>query len=199
VATQQLTIDVGTNPNDGTGDPLRDAMVKVNDNFANLFAAPIVNTSVTVGTSLVNTYINSTAVFVGNNNGYVKVGGTASQTTNAIVNSTGFYTSGTVNAQSGYIVSNTLNLGTASKAANGYTFLPNGLKMNWGTVTANNTTAGNVTFTSAFSTQCFGVTCTGNNEAYSFNAAVLSSNTTAAIIRTNDAASSNVFFMAIGY
>lgn len=30
------TIGVGTVPNDGTGDPLRDAMVKTNSNFQNL-------------------------------------------------------------------------------------------------------------------------------------------------------------------
>ena len=31
-------INVGAAPNDGTGDPIRDAMVKVNKNFANIFA-----------------------------------------------------------------------------------------------------------------------------------------------------------------
>lgn len=32
------TINVGTLPNDGTGDKLRDGMVKVNDNFTELYS-----------------------------------------------------------------------------------------------------------------------------------------------------------------
>ena len=32
----QVTLNVGTNANDGTGDTLRDAMVKVNTNFTEL-------------------------------------------------------------------------------------------------------------------------------------------------------------------
>ena len=32
------TINIGTNPNDGTGDDLRTAFDKVNDNFAELLA-----------------------------------------------------------------------------------------------------------------------------------------------------------------
>jgi hypothetical protein len=35
--TQQI-INVGTLPNDGTGDPIREAFTKVNNNFSNLFA-----------------------------------------------------------------------------------------------------------------------------------------------------------------
>ena len=35
-ATQIVTINDGTVPNDGTGDPVRDAFIKVNENFANI-------------------------------------------------------------------------------------------------------------------------------------------------------------------
>ncbi len=35
----QQTIDIGATPNDGTGDPLRDAFDKCNDNFSELYAA----------------------------------------------------------------------------------------------------------------------------------------------------------------
>ena len=35
--TQQL-INIGALPNDGTGDPLRDAYSKINDNFTELYA-----------------------------------------------------------------------------------------------------------------------------------------------------------------
>ena len=33
----QQTINVGTNPNDGTGDPIRTAMIKINSNFKSIF------------------------------------------------------------------------------------------------------------------------------------------------------------------
>ena len=36
--SQQL-IDVGVVPNDGTGDPIRDSFIKVNDNFTELYTA----------------------------------------------------------------------------------------------------------------------------------------------------------------
>jgi hypothetical protein len=35
----QQTIDVGSTPNDGTGDPIRDAFGKANANFSELYAA----------------------------------------------------------------------------------------------------------------------------------------------------------------
>ena len=36
----QQTLNIGTNANDGTGDNLRTAMIKVNENFTEVFAAP---------------------------------------------------------------------------------------------------------------------------------------------------------------
>ena len=53
----QATILIGTTPNDGTGDPIRDAFDKVNDNFNEIYSAYIANTSVTVGNTTVNTVI----------------------------------------------------------------------------------------------------------------------------------------------
>jgi len=44
----QLTLDVGTNANDGTGDTLRDAMVKVKTNFTELFSSPLIASGITV-------------------------------------------------------------------------------------------------------------------------------------------------------
>lgn len=38
--SQQQHINIGTTPNDGTGDPLRTAFEKINDNFDELFARP---------------------------------------------------------------------------------------------------------------------------------------------------------------
>ena len=36
----QLILNVGANANDGTGDTLRDAMIKVNTNFTEIYASP---------------------------------------------------------------------------------------------------------------------------------------------------------------
>jgi hypothetical protein len=43
----QLIIDVGAIPNDGEGDPLRNAFIKINDNFTELFEQGTGNLSVT--------------------------------------------------------------------------------------------------------------------------------------------------------
>ena len=36
----QLVLNVGSNANDGTGDTLRDAMIKVNTNFTEIYSSP---------------------------------------------------------------------------------------------------------------------------------------------------------------
>ena len=97
-----------------------------------------------------------------------------------------------------YISQNTLSLGTSTNAANGYTYLPNGFKMNWGWVSANST-AGTVTFTAAYATNAYIVTATSNSAVATFGAAVVTTNNTAASIRTANATSTNVFWTAIGY
>ena len=97
------------------------------------------------------------------------------------------------------VVSNTLTLGTsAATAANGYSFLPNGLKINWGWVAANNT-GGNVTFTNAFSTACLSVMLSAANSLGTGAYIIQPANTTVAPIRTSSATAGNVAFFAIGY
>ena len=44
----QLSLNVGSNANDGTGDTLRDAMVKVNTNFTELYASPLIASGISV-------------------------------------------------------------------------------------------------------------------------------------------------------
>jgi len=92
---------------------------------------------------------------------------------------------------------NTLNLGSSTNAANGFTYLPNGFKMNWGWVSANSST-GTVTFSSAYSTNVYVVTATSNSAVATYQAAVVSQNSTSASIRTANVASTNVFWQAIG-
>ena len=47
MATQQY-INYGAEPNDGTGDPLRDAFIKVDENFSNLWASGPVASNITI-------------------------------------------------------------------------------------------------------------------------------------------------------
>jgi len=81
-------INIGSQPNDGTGDPIRSAMIKVNDNFSEVYGSwtatgpfiiasdnsntVITDKSITVGLVSVgaNLFVNSTALFI-NGNSYI--------------------------------------------------------------------------------------------------------------------------------
>lgn len=195
----QDVINVGATPNDGTGDPLRDAMVKVNDNFNDLFSNAVVNTNLTVGNNSVNTFINATSITIVSNGASVRVG---NSTVNTVINSTSISLNNnsiisvgnsTVNVS---VNSTAVVVGSNAASNVGHTTLPNELKMNWGWISANSTD-GNATFSSAFSTAVYVVTATSNaTETYA--AAVIGSNTTTALIRTANGTSTNVYYMAIG-
>ena len=128
-------------------------------------------------------------------------------------NVTGVYTTGTVNATSHTvgsnfianstattIAANTLTLGTSTIAANGYSYLPNGLKINFGVFVANTTSQ--VTFTSAFAAAVVSILVTPANTVYiAANVPyVFTSNTTTAnIYSASTTTSSNCYYLAIGY
>ncbi len=170
--------------------------------------------------------VNSAGVTVANA-GLLYLGGNGmtvgvAATTNAIVNSTGMFAYGNsinyiaetsanatvlagnstvysaINATSIVTSGNTLTLGASAKTANGYSWLPNGLKTNWGWVSAN-TTDGNATFTSAFATACLSVMLTPANSTAIGPYTPSTANTTVALIRTTSATSGNVAYFAIGY
>lgn len=190
----QQVINVGSAPNDGTGDVLRDAMVYVNENFTELYSNAVVNTNITVGNSTVNCFINSISIVVANASSRISVGNSSS---NAVINSTGFYTTHTLSGANATLSTNTLTLGTSTSAANGYTWLPNGLKLNWGWVSANSSD-GNAVFSSAFTTACYSVTATSNTAVATYQAGVTAINLGNTNIRTANATSTNVRWMAIG-
>lgn len=298
-------IDVGTTANDGTGDPLRTAMIKVNESFANTFTDPVITKTVTVGNSTVNaviantpsmtfanstatgvinsvasqfsnstyvanlnamqlrlgtsltndsnTTVNTSAMFVGNSTASVLVTSPVVSVSNSTQGNVRVYpnrilvganvsvnniaasfgnssanlvmdysviriangTSGMANIEPGKVTvganltinttivttpaanvtSNTgFTLGSSSAAANGYTYLPNGLKMVWGWVLAN-TTVGNATFADAFGTAVYSVTATGNTADYVYITAKTVSNVS---IKTSNTTGTNVYFIAIG-
>ena len=50
----QLNINIGTQPNDGTGDDLRSAMQKVNTNFTELYGASTISSQITIAGNEIN-------------------------------------------------------------------------------------------------------------------------------------------------
>ena len=87
--------------------------------------------------------------------------------------------------------------GGASAAANGYTWLPNNILIQWGSVTM--TSSGAVTFPTAFPNNCFSMTASGSYSGgadYAFNISALSK--TAATISHSGSISQTVYWIAIG-
>ena len=185
--------------------------------FANVNVTRInVGNTVNVGA---NSIINATAHFITSNstvNAIMTATSLTFSNTTAVpftANVTGVYTTGTVNATSHTvgsnfianstattIAANTLTLGTSTIAANGYSYLPNGLKMNFGVFVAN--TPSQVTFTSAFATAVVAISVTPSNTVYlAANVPyVFTSNTTTAnIYSASTTTSSNCYYVAIGY
>ena len=166
-----------------------------------------------------NSIINATAHFITSNstvNAIMTATSLTFSNTTAVpftANVTGVYTTGTVNATSHTvgsnfianstattIAANTLTLGTSTIAANGYSYLPNGLKINFGVFVANTTSQ--VTFTSAFAAAVVSILVTPANTVYiAANVPyVFTSNTTTAnIYSASTTTSSNCYYVAIGY
>jgi hypothetical protein len=118
------------------------------------------------------------------------------QPTQVVVGNSSVYT--TVGATLARTGSNTFTLGTSSAAANGYTFLPNGILMQWGWV-ASNSSVGNITFPVAFPTAIFSYQATSNSTVAANLVSIIAANTTIMNVRSlSVAAASNSWWMAIG-
>jgi hypothetical protein len=100
----------------------------------------------------------------------------------------------TVNSNTG------LTLGTSDTSANGFTYLPNGLIIQYGSVDAN-TTVGDITFANVFPTGLYSLTVTTNIAgAYdsTYQSIVIASNTSTANVRTGNVTAKSVSYTAIG-
>ena len=100
------------------------------------------------------------------------------------------------------VASNSLFVGTSSySGSNGYTYLTNGFKMNWGVVAAANTASGTTaTFTSAFSQAPFVVTVSHQGNGRVPAPSLVTSSAASCNITTGLSGTSgtNVHFIAIG-
>lgn len=175
-----------------------------NSNYFNIVSNNYVQIQYNPNTGVSGDYVNNSSwAYVGDgsfaaeiysNTGTVKTGIYLDTNVQITANSNiwHFYSNGTTTFPG------TVSIGTSDSSANGFTSLPNGMKMNWGWVSANSS-AGNVTFTSAYTTNAFSVTATSNTALATYQAAVLSVNNTTAVIRTANATSTNVMWTSIGY
>ena len=96
------------------------------------------------------------------------------------------------------VSSNTLTLGTSTKAANGYTWLPNGTMLQWFTATVTNTAAQTIAFPTAFPTNCYSLTATPQGAANTMQIGVTIANGTNFTANTITSASKPFYFLAIG-
>ena len=99
------------------------------------------------------------------------------------------------------VSTNTFNLGSPLLASNGYSRLPNGLLMQWGSVSTN-TSVGNITFPAAFST-LYSITCSLNlaaayGSSNTYIPLFIAVSTTTANIRTGNTTSKTAYWQAIG-
>ena len=179
------------------------------------------STSISVGNSTVNTFSNSTHFYSGNSTVY-GLGNNTSESLvyagsgNLVMTATNFVISNTTSAvvtanlagitlgasANVSIPSNTgLVLGTGSLAtsANGFTYLPNGLLMNWGVFAANSSTTTNAIFAKAFTTAVFSVTTTSVAGAFYTYLAANAALSNVAIRSSSTTTASDVQFIAIGY
>lgn len=94
------------------------------------------------------------------------------------------------------INANTLNINGSSIATTGYSRMPNGLLMQWGTVAAN-TSSGTITFSTAFAANPFSVQLTQQSNV-AIDPAVTAVTTTTATVRTASATSYTLYYLALG-
>jgi hypothetical protein len=98
------------------------------------------------------------------------------------------------------VATNTFTLGTSSAAANGYTYLPNGLIMQWGTFVCN--TISQPVFSIAFPTAVASIQAIGRTTLHRGANAITIGTVNLAnaqILSASTTTSANAYYLAIGY
>ena len=124
-SSQIISINDGVIPNDGTGDAIRDAFIKVNDNFGNISAQLGQSNqswlSGSVQLQLDTNYLNASNLFVANTLG-TNATITSNITAGNLITSSGIYNTGTtwlggnINVSSNIVPTGTgINLGSAAR------------------------------------------------------------------------------------
>jgi hypothetical protein len=119
-------------------------------------------------------------------------------TVNSNVNFTGALTF-SANVTATGINAASITLGTPSIATSGFSRLPNGLLMQWGTVTGVTASAGTITFPTAFAANPYSVQVQPTHAANGSQISVTGISTTTATVRTTATTTAQTaYYMAIG-
>lgn len=179
-ATTDLTLSTGNSAG---------PVVVVSANRDITLKANVSSTIVTVNTTAMT--VNTSASVSGNLSvqSSLSVNSTVSILGNASVNAT-------ISAVGMNVSSNSFTLGSSSLTANGYSRLPNGLLMQWGTVSVN-TSAGSITFPAAFSS-VYSLQVTPTSNVSSHMPAVTALSTTTASVRSSNTTANTNYWIAIG-
>lgn len=166
--------------------------------IANSTSQTIIQTnSLTIGNSTANSLFNATSLAIVNATANSTLTPGSLSNINATANTTvgiGTLTLAGAGSNTGLVI------GTSVKAANGYTFLPNGILLQWMSVSATSTTT-RFTYPITFPTTLFNVSATaGANLTYAANhmPQILAANTSGANIATANSTATQVYVMAIG-
>lgn len=132
-------------------------------------------------------------IVLNSSTGGITLGGNSSA--NVIVaNSTLINVSANVNMLT--VNTNVLNISGSSITTSGHSRLPNGLLMQWGTVSANSS-AGSITFSTAFAATPYSVQLTSLSNV-AVGQAITATTTTTATIRTANATTYTFYYLALG-
>ena len=95
---------------------------------------------------------------------------------------------------------NTLNVGSSTKATNGYTYLTNGIKIQWFNAAVTNAAAQAITYPTAFGTNCYSITATAGPTLTGTVATTIKVNIAngTAITAKSIGTNTNWYFVAIG-
>lgn len=145
-----------------------------------------------------NVNMDSGTLFVDSVNNRVAVGGNTTPSFSLQVTGTANVSANLSVGSTMNVVTNTINLGSSTKASNGYTYLPNGLKLVWGTGAANTTTAAQ-TFATAFA-PLYSITLGQTTNAVASLVAITASTNTTFTPRSGSTANPGItyYYMAIG-
>lgn len=196
--------------NDGTTGnvSLTSSYLQIQDSSYTSF---INTSSFIVGNSTANLLANSTEIVLANSTAQTVItpvsfaigNSTANTSGNSIIESITNSTAQTTFIPGGITLSGagsntSLKIGTSSIVANGYSWLPNGLLIQWGNIASNNT-GQIVTFPVPFPTACFGITTGANTIAPTKVLGVTLVNATAFTISTANAAATLAYWHATGH
>lgn len=95
------------------------------------------------------------------------------------------------------VTTNNFTLGSSATTANGYTYLPNGLLMQWGTGSANVTTAAQ-SFPIPFTSSLYSITLSQTSNSIGAIVYINASNSTTFTPRSGNASGQTYYYMAIG-